>query len=339
LKFSFLLSRLSLKILAPGYKDDLWNNNNEYTYLLTAPGTDIKAFNTKLDDLSTELEPVISQERFTAEPIADIHLHSNKAYEPEPPGSAKTVSYVAIIGLIIIIIAWVNYINLSTARSVERAREVGIRKVMGSLRKQLVFQFLAESVIVNVLAGVLALVLLQTTFPFFRDLSGQPISASFMQEQSFWLTFAGLLGLGALLSGIYPAFVLSSFDPVTVLKGKFRSSSHGRLLRKGLVIFQFSATIVLLICLSTVYLQVKYLRHYDLGMNIDQTLVKPLPILFWKLKPTNSTALMRMTTGSFYAIKMMATFTILRLAGMATTPLASWWMTKCLILFVGRKVI
>ena len=273
LKFSMLLSRSSIKTLMPWYPDDRWNNNNEYTYVLTTPGTDIVQFSKKVDDLSTELQGVIPDERFRVEAIKDIHLYSNKSYEPETPGSAKTVSYVALIGLIVIVIAWVNYINLSTARSVERAREVGIRKVMGSLRKQLIFQFLAESVIVNVVAGALALVLLQVAFPFFRDLSGQPISPDFGQDQSFWLIFIGLLGVGSILSGIYPAFVLSSFNPVTVLKGKFHSSSHGRALRKGLVIFQFSATIVLLISMCTVYLQVEYLRHYDLGMNIDQTLV------------------------------------------------------------------
>jgi putative ABC transport system permease protein len=135
LKFSFLLSRLSFKTLKPWYPDDLWNNNNEFTYLLTAPGTDLEAFNGKLAKLvSSELKDVISETRFVAEPIKDIHLYSNKSYEPEPSGNGKVVYYFTLIALFIIVIAWVNYINLSTARAVERAREVGIRKVMGSLR-------------------------------------------------------------------------------------------------------------------------------------------------------------------------------------------------------------
>ena len=274
LKFSFLLSRLSFKTLKPWYPDDLWNNNNEFTYLLTVPGTDLEAFNGKLAKLvSTELRDVVSEQRFVAEPIKDIHLYSDKSYEPEPSGNGKIVYYFTLIALFIIVIAWVNYINLSTARAVERAREVGIRKVMGSLKKQLVLQFLSESVIVNVLAGIFALFLFQIAFPFLRDLSGQPLPLNLMRDRDFWLLFLGLVAVGSLLSGIYPAFVLSSFNPATVLKGKFRSSTHGQLLRKGLVIFQFSATVVLIISMCTVYMQVNFLRSYDLGMKIDQTLV------------------------------------------------------------------
>ena len=274
LKFSFLLSRLSFKTVKPWYPDDKWNNNNEYTYVLTSPGTDLKAFNRKLKELSSnELKDVLPQERIVAEPINDIHLYSDNPYDPEPGGSAQSVFYFTLIALFIIAIAWVNYVNLSTARAVERAREVGIRKVMGSVKLQLVLQFLAESFIVNVIAGVLALFLFQITFPFFRDLSGQPIPLNLTQYQSFWLLFFALIGVGSLLSGIYPAFVLASFNPAAVLKGKFQSSSHGQLLRKGLVVFQFSATVVLIIAMITVYLQVQFLRKQNLGMNIDQTLV------------------------------------------------------------------
>lgn len=273
LKFSFLLSRLSLKTLKPWYPDDAWRNNNEYTYVLTRPGTNLAGLNKKLEVLSvTELKDFLPQERIVAEPINDIHLYSNNPYDPEPGGNAQTVYYFTLIALFIIAIAWVNYVNLSTARAVERAREVGIRKVMGSLKIQLIAQFLAESFIVNVIAGVLALILFQTAFPFFRDLSGQPLP-DFLGDPFLWLLFLGLIVVGTLLSGIYPAFVLSSFNPAAVLKGKFQSSSHGHLLREGLVVFQFSATVVLIIAMCTVYLQVKFMRNHDLGMNIDQTLV------------------------------------------------------------------
>jgi putative ABC transport system permease protein len=274
LKFSFLLSRLSFKTVKPWYPDDRWHNNNEYTYVLTVPGTDLKAFNMKLMDLwSSELKNIVPEERFVAEPINDIHLYSNNPYDPEPGGNAQAVYYFTLIALFIIAIAWINYVNLSTARAVERAREVGIRKVMGSLKIQLVLQFLAESFIINVIAGVLALVLFQVTFPFFRTLSGQPLPFNLMEDQLLWFLLFGLISAGTLLSGIYPAFVLASFKPAVVLKGKFQSSSHGQLLRKGLVIFQFSATVVLLISMCTVYLQVQFMRNQDLGMNIDQTLV------------------------------------------------------------------
>jgi len=274
LKFSFLLSRLSFKTVKPWYPDDKWNNNNEYTYVLTMPGTDINTFNEKLKILSeTELKAIIPQERIIAEPIKDIHLYSDNPYDPEPGGNAQSVYYLTLIALFIIAIAWVNYVNLSTARAVERAREVGIRKVMGSVKLQLVLQFLTESFIINIFAGILALFLYQITFPFFRDLSGQPLPFNLVGDQSFWLLLCGLIGVGSLLSGLYPAFVLASFNPAAVLKGKFQSSSHGQLLRKGLVIFQFSATVVLIIAMCTVYLQVQFLQHQNLGMDIEQTIV------------------------------------------------------------------
>ncbi|HYI76595.1 MAG TPA: FtsX-like permease family protein, partial [Chryseolinea sp.] len=274
LKFSFLLSRLSFKTVKPWYPDDKWNNNNEYTYVLTLPGTDLETFNAKLKLLSeTELKSVLSEERIIAEPIKDIHLYSDNPYDPEPGGNAQSVYYLTLIAVFVLAIAWVNYINLSTARAVERAREVGIRKVMGSVKLQLVLQFLTESFIINFIAGILALFLFQVTFPFFRDLSGQPLPLNLMDDKWFWILLSGLIGIGSLLSGLYPAFVLASFNPAAVLKGKFQSSSHGQLLRKGLVIFQFSATVVLIIAMCTVYLQVQFLRKQNLGMNIDQTIV------------------------------------------------------------------
>lgn len=274
LKFSILLSRLSLKTLKPGYPDDNWNNNNEFTYVLTQPGTDLAAFNSKLKTLvDTKLREKITQEMFTAERIRDIHLYSNKSYEPEPGGNATAVYYFSIIAVFMVVIAWVNYVNLATARAVERAREVGIRKVMGSLRIQLVLQFLSESLLTSVLAGGLAVILCQTAFPFFKELSGMPLQYHLMQDTSFWISLGVLVLAGSVLAGAYPAFVLSSFRPVAVLKGKFRSTGHGQLLRKGLVVFQFGATLVLIISMSTIFAQLSFLRNHDLGMSIDQTLV------------------------------------------------------------------
>lgn len=274
LKFSFLLSRLSFPVVKSWYRDDLWNNNNEFTYILTVPGTDVSALNNKLSELTTkDLRGVVSDVRFVAEPIKDIHLYSDKSYEPEPGGNSEVVNYLAIIAVFIIAIAWVNYVNLSTARAVGRAREVGIRKVMGSARRQLIMQFLAESLLVNVVAGVLAVMIVQLALPFFGDLTGQPLPIEILKDPTLWILFAGLLLGGTILSGIYPAFVLSSFDPAHVLKGKLHTSSHGQLLRKGLVVFQFSATVVLIISMCTVYLQVQFMRNQNLGMEIDQVLV------------------------------------------------------------------
>lgn len=280
LKFSILISRGTLKTMEPWYAQQSWYNNNDYTYVLTVPGTDLAAFNKKLANfVATDLKEELSQENFVAERIKDIHLYSDKMFEPEPAGNAKVVYYFTIIAVFVIAIAWVNYINLSTARAVERAREVGIRKVMGSVKRQLIFQFMAEAALMNILAGAVSLALFQLMFPLFRDLSGQPLSGSIIGDSYFWEFFAGLVATGSLLSGLYPAFVLASFKPVAVLKGKFRSTSHGQWLRKGLVVFQFSATVVLIIGMLTFYLQLNFLRQQDLGMDIDQTLVLTGPKL------------------------------------------------------------
>ncbi|MEJ0057720.1 MAG: ABC transporter permease [Bacteroidota bacterium] len=277
LKTSILLSHSTLTKENKWYSEQNWSNNNEFTYLLMVPGSDLAVFNDKLAKLSSELKDKIDHSRFTAEPIKDIHLYSNKSFEPEVNGSIKIVYFMLIIAVFIIVIAWVNYVNLSTARAMDRAREVGIRKVMGSLKTQLIFQFLSESVIVNVLAALLALFLFKAFLPVFRLLVGLSLPFSFSQDPIFWYLFGGLIFLGSVLSGVYPAFMLSSFQPAAVLKGKFQSSSHGQNLRKGLVVFQFGATVILIICLGVVYQQIGFLRSFDLGMNIDQTLVVRSP--------------------------------------------------------------
>jgi putative ABC transport system permease protein len=273
IKFGILLSHATLPKKYSWYKEDAWGNNNEYTYLLMRPGTDVAAFNKKLADFSVVMKDKISNDRLAAESMPDIHLYSHKTFEPEQNGNARTVSFLLLIAVFILVIAWVNYINLSTTRAVERAREVGIRKVMGSLKSQLVFQFLSESLLVNGLAAVLAYALFMTALPLFREFTGQPLPIELTNDITFWYLFSALWIAGTFLSGLYPAFVLSSFNPSTVLKGKFRSSSHGQRLRQGLVVFQFGATVVLLAGMCTIYLQITHLRNVDLGMNIDRTLI------------------------------------------------------------------
>jgi putative ABC transport system permease protein len=280
LKFSILLSHATLEKKYSWYKEaDNWNGNNEYTYLLMAPGTDLKSFNDKLANLSSSLKDKIGETKYVAQPMKDIHLRSQKTYEPEVNGNAKVVYFLMIIAAFIIGIAWINYINLSTARAIERAREVGIRKVMGSVKTQLMFQFLSESIMVNLVAGFIAFAFFYSLLPIFRILAGQPLPVNYMSDPIFWGIFLGLIVIGSLLSGLYPALVLSSFEPVAVLKGKFRSSAHGQVLRETLVIVQFGTTIVLLTAMLAVYLQISFLRNTDLGMNIDQTLVLRAPDL------------------------------------------------------------
>lgn len=281
LKFGMLMTHESVKLFKGYYtEENAWNGNNEYTYLLMQPGTDLAKFNQKLATLSEgKLKSKLKDGKYQAETIKSIHLYSNKSFEPEPNGNAKIVSFLSIISIIVIVIAWVNYMNLATARAIERAREVGIRKVMGSLRVQLIIQFLIESLAVNVASGFIGLAFFQLAVPLFKGLTGLPDITSVTNDGIFWVQLASIALVGTFLSGLYPAFVLSSFKPVAVLKGKFQSSSHGQLLRKGLVISQFATTMILITGVTAVYLQVKHMRTLDIGAKLDQTISIMMPRL------------------------------------------------------------
>jgi putative ABC transport system permease protein len=203
--------------------------------------------------------------------LQDIYLHSDLVQEAKVNGSIKEVYFLLLIALFIMLIAWFNYINLSTARSIERAKEVGIRKVVGAGRFQVFRQFIFESLLYNVLAIILALTILQLSQPFVIELIGKPLT--------FWsnpllLSVVGVFfAVGAFVSAIYPGLVLSSFKPIRVLKGKLGASASGNTMRKGFTVMQFAASITLIIGTLTVYQQLSYMRSKDLGMNIHQTLV------------------------------------------------------------------
>ena len=214
---------------------------------------------------------------YLLQPLKDIHLYSHYMMEPDATGDGKTVYLLLGIAFFIVIIAWVNYINLATARAITRAREVGVRKAIGSRRKQLIIQFLSESALMNGIALVLALLIVICSIPGFNALSGQQISFALFGQSRFWLSLAALFITGIFLSGLYPAFVLSGFKPIEVLKGNMGSTRQSSLLRKSLVVFQFAASLFLLIGTVTVFRQIQYMRKQSLGINIDQTLVVAAP--------------------------------------------------------------
>ena len=216
---------------------------------------------------------------YKLQPLKDIHLYSHYMLEPGETGDGKTVYLLLAIAFFIVIIAWVNYINLATARAITRAREVGVRKAIGSQRKQLIFQFLSESALLNGIALVIALLLVIIAIPGFNSLSGHEISLSLFGQSKFWISLAALFITGVFLSGLYPAFVLSGFRPIDVLKGNMGSTKQSSVLRKSLVVFQFAASLFLLIGTLTVYQQIQYMRKQSLGINIDQTLVVFAPIV------------------------------------------------------------
>jgi putative ABC transport system permease protein len=255
------------------------------------PGTDFKAFNAKLGAFSQkhfEGNKISgSDEKFYLQPLSKAHLHSDFEYEIGKTGSATVVWGLLIIALFIITIAWVNYINLATARAVERAKEVGIRKVVGGLRKQLITQFLTESVLINVIAIALAFLVVILAQKGFNNLLQNDLSLSYLltKGENGYSIIIGLVLViigGVFISGFYPAFVLSSFKPISVLKGSLRSSKKGVVFRKALVIGQFSITIALIIGSIIVLRQLRYMNNKELGFNLDQVLiVKPPTLTNW----------------------------------------------------------
>jgi len=208
---------------------------------------------------------------FLLQPVTDIHLRSHRLNEIRANGSQTAVNALIFICILILVIAGINFVNLATARSTERAREVGVRKVLGSMRKQLVIQFLAESLVISLISMVISILVVQGSLSFFNARYGQHLQLA----SNFWAIIAlvvSTLVLG-LASGLYPAFYISAMKPVMVLKGKFQSSKVGNLLRNGLVIFQFTISIILISATLVVYEQLEFLDSKSLGFEKENVVV------------------------------------------------------------------
>ncbi|MFT3911716.1 MAG: ABC transporter permease [Ferruginibacter sp.] len=258
-----------------------WRRRDMYVFVELQPGADPKKIEAKFPAIVAKYQPETQQGTFKnvlgLQPLADIHLNSDLAEEPEPNGNGRTVFFLGIIGLFVLAIAWINYINLSTARAMERAKEVGVRKVIGAFKRQLIMQFLVEAGWVNLIAVILACCFVLLSLSFFNDLSGLSLNISYLMKPWFIGLLLTLWLAGTFLSGFYPALVLSSFKPIAVLKGKLRHNSSGVMLRKGLVVMQFMASIALIAGTFIVYRQLNYMMKSNLGMNIDQVLTIERP--------------------------------------------------------------
>jgi putative ABC transport system permease protein len=252
-----------------------------YVYLQLKPGTDLQAFQAKMPAFAAKYVnkrkgakgAQFSGNKLFIIPFSNIHLYSNYNQEAEVNGSGSAVNFMFLIGFIILGIAWINYINLSTARSVERAKEVGVRKVLGAAKGNLIRQFMLENVLLNITAILLAGFAVAVLTPWFNNLMGKDVSTGFSMSAKYWLIFFAIFCAGTLLSGLYPAFVLSDYKPVAVLKGAFKNTSGGLILRKSLIIVQFGISVVLIVGTIIVYQQVNFMRKQNLGVDIDQTLV------------------------------------------------------------------
>lgn len=266
--------------------DNSWTWSDFRHYLLLSPGVDYKQLEAKFDNFSErhfQGDKVSgSVETFFLQPLGKAHLYSDYEYDIARTASGKAVWAMLVVAIFILLIAWINYINLTTSRALDRAKEVGLRKVMGALKTQLVKQFIFESLIISAIAFAGALVIARVLQSTFNEIIGSEVTLwSLLQGMDSMdvILFVTVLISGMLLSGFYPAFVLSSYKPVTVLKGKFQKSSRGQFLRKSLVIFQFTASAALITGTIIVSRQLKFMNEAALGMDINNILIVRAPVL------------------------------------------------------------
>jgi putative ABC transport system permease protein len=261
--------------------DRSWQRNDMYTFIIVAPGTDINALQHKFHGIIDKYKPNLKegneQDVLTLRTLRSIHLSSHLSDEPELNGNASNVSFLGIIGIFVLVIAWINYINLATAKAMERAKEVGVQKVMGATKAQLIKYFLVEASLMNLISILIAVALVGFVLPYFNSLSGLSLHFDYVMQAQFLLIGLGLWLAGSVFSGFYPAVVLSSFSPSSVLKGKLSNSARGILFRRALVVFQFMASVSLVAGTMIVYDQLNFMMKQDLGMNINQVLIVERP--------------------------------------------------------------
>jgi putative ABC transport system permease protein len=256
--------------------DNAWGSYGITAYLLLKSGTNATALQAKFPAFLEKRngEEIRKMQMFPTlilEPLRDIYLYSTR--DGSKTAQINNVYIFTLVAIFILLIACINFINLTTARSVDRAKEVGIRKVVGAGKQQIARQFLGESILLCLIAFVLSIILIASFIPAFNQLSGKIISMGFFSD---WKNPASLFIAAIVigfLAGIYPSFVLSSFQPVMVLKGRFATGTKGLLLRRGLVIFQFTISIALIIGTIVIYTQMQFMRNKNLGFNKEQMLV------------------------------------------------------------------
>jgi putative ABC transport system permease protein len=281
-QYDFLLTLKGVEFW-PGEQNN-WANTNYFTYIQLRPGANVKQFEAKLDVLNKEYilpyflaigwrdaEKITKANKYHLQPVSDIHIDAN-VEDGHPHGDIRFIWLFGAVAFFILVLAGINFINLVTAKSAGRAREVGLRKTLGSLRIHLIRQFLAESLLMSFISFASGIVLAWMLLPVFNVLAGKSLVIPW---QAWWL--APVLLLSALVTGfvagIYPSFYLSSFRPIQVLKGQLVRGAKGAGLRSALVVFQFTTSIVLIIGTMVIYHQVQYIMHRKVGFDKDQVML------------------------------------------------------------------
>jgi putative ABC transport system permease protein len=287
-----LLREHSVFMAMAGYADSResnWGSMNYFTFVKLIPSVNAADFNEPLQEMFTrymipwvqKIFPGMTAESFAASgnywehkimPLTDIHLYSNRQSELSANSSIQNVYILSFIALFLIILATVNFMNLSTAHSLKRSKEVGIRKTLGSNKTELIRQFLTESGIVAFISLIIALIIAMIALPFFNDLSEKEITIPYTNP-IFWLIVLFTTLILGLFSGSYPAFFMSRFMPVKVLKGSGQNSVGGGKIRNSLVVFQFAISVFLIVTTLVVFQQLKFIQGKDLGFNKDQILL------------------------------------------------------------------
>jgi putative ABC transport system permease protein len=294
LQFDFISSFNSIRA---GREQPTWWSANYQTFIVLQPNAQLQALHDKTQDLVKKAfgsrAETGSYVQYNFTPLTDIYLRSDFDDEPEVMGDIRYVYIFAAIAALILVIACINYINLATARAADRAKEVGIRKVVGALRNQLFIQFIGESVLITTFAFCLAFVLSILLLPFFNELTGKSFSAFTLLEPSFAALSVVALLIIALLSGAYPALAITSFKPASVLKGSFKTSGKGIWLRKSLVVLQFAISVMLITGTLVIVRQLDFIQAKKLGYDRENTIILPLDTRTREAFETLKTELLR----------------------------------------------
>ncbi len=281
LGFDCILSRTTIFELNKQNEDNNWFDNNYWTYLLLPPGYDYRSLEPKIDGV---IEKAMVQARketglwynFKLQPITDIHMKSDLRAEIKPNSDIKYIYIFSAAAILILLIACINFINLSTARSVKRSKEIGLRKVAGAMRGQLISQFLSESSLFAMVAGAFAIGIILLALPYFNQFTGKVLTLNYLLNPAIQFIYLGIILSVGFLAGLYPAILMSSFKPVKAIKESIKHGWQDVLIRKGLVIFQFTISVILISSTAFIFEQLRFLQNKKLGMKKDQVLQIPI---------------------------------------------------------------
>ncbi|WP_025765261.1 ABC transporter permease [Dyadobacter tibetensis] len=289
IQFNSLISLSTLNDILS--RPEQWGNFGAYTYVLLKPGSDPNSFEKELTNIYPTYQKSIFEAlgvkmNYSVMPIADIHLKSSLKYEPEPLGNINYIYTFSAVAVLLLLIACINYMNLTTARSARRAKEIGIRKVAGSIQRQLIAQFLTESMLLSLISFGFSFLLIGLLLPIFNQISGKALTISdIIQPLTLFYTLIIVL-IAGFIGGCYPAFYLSGFNPLVVLKGKLSKASSNEGLRKSLVVVQFVVSIIMLISTWIIYDQLRFLQNRDLGYDKENILVLSIPSVEGRMSGT-----------------------------------------------------